>query len=183
MKTSLVSLSKLLSLVLRHKPETLGLSLDEHGWLRVDTLLAALGAKGYTVDRTLLQQLVETNDKQRFLLSDDGLYIRANQGHSLSVDLALVPVQPPALLYHGTATRFLSSIQREGLLPRNRQHVHLSHDRETAHAVGKRHGKPVVLTVQAETMWGSGRAFYQATNGVWLTDTVPPQFLLFPNEE
>lgn len=180
MAISLTSLSKLVSLVLRHKPETLGLSLDNNGWLHIDTLLEALRAKGHTVDRALLQHLVETNDKQRFALSDDGLYIRANQGHSLAVDLALAPVQPPALLYHGTATRFLDSIRSEGLVPRSRQHVHLSRDVETALVVGKRHGKPVVLVVQAEAWWSSGGQFYQAENGVWLADAVPPQFLNIP---
>lgn len=183
MNTSLPSLSKLLSLVLRHKPETLGLALDENGWVSVDALLEALAATEYSVDRALLQHIVDTNDKQRFAFSDDGLFIRANQGHSLAVDLVLAPIQPPVLLYHGTATRFLESIRREGLLPRSRQHVHLSNDVGTALAVGQRYGKPVVLTVQAQKLWESGIQFYQADNGVWLTKTVPPLFLEFPDTE
>lgn len=182
MHTSLTSLSKLISLVLRHKPETLGLALDKHGWIPVNALLEALNTAGHSIDRVLLQHIVDTNDKQRFALSDDGLYIRANQGHSRTVDLALVPAQPPAVLYHGTATRFLDSIRCEGLLPKSRQHVHLSRDVETAEAVGQRHGKVALLTVQAETMWKNGIEFYQSSNGVWLTAHVPVQFLEFPDK-
>jgi putative RNA 2'-phosphotransferase len=180
MDKKLVRISKFLSLVLRHKPETIGLSLDRGGWARVDELIAAANRAGMPLDQASLQQVVEQNDKQRFAFSDDGLRIRASQGHSLPVDLGLKPLVPPQLLYHGTATRFLNSIRRQGLVPRGRTHVHLSPDEPTAVRVGERHGKPVVLRVQAGRMHRDGFRFYLSANGVWLTQKVPVEYLVFP---
>lgn len=180
MDRRLVRISKFLSLVLRHKPETIGLSLDRGGWARVDELIAAANRAGVSLDRALLREVVEGNDKQRFAFSDDGLRIRASQGHSIAVDLGLEPRVPPEFLYHGTATRFLKSIKRRGLVPRSRNHVHLSPDERTAVGVGKRHGKPVVLIIQAGRMHTDGFEFYLAANGVWLTEKVPAEYIMFP---
>ncbi|QIL74528.1 RNA 2'-phosphotransferase [Hymenobacter sp. HDW8] len=170
-------LSKKLSYVLRHKPEEFGLQLDAQGWVDVAELLRALHARGHEAKLEQLHNVVATNDKQRFSLSTDGTKIRANQGHSVAVDLALAAVAPPELLYHGTATRFLDSIRKDGLRSGSRQHVHLSADAETAEAVGRRHGKPVVLIVQAGRLHWAGGLFYLSANGVWLTEAVPPPFL------
>lgn len=181
MQQNTVKLSKFLSLVLRHEPGTIGLVLDKNGWVAVDELLAALNTAGKEVDLPLLQHIVDTSDKKRFAFSSDGRLIRANQGHSVDIDLNLQPVPPPDILYHGTASRFLDSIREQGLLPRSRQHVHLSHDEATATQVGARHGKPVVITVDTATMHAEGRLFYQSDNGVWLTDAVPAVYLRFPD--
>jgi len=181
MAPHLKRISKLLSLVLRHQPEAIGITLDENGWVTVDELLAKLAAKGHRVDRETLEEVVTTNDKQRFSFSEDGLRIRANQGHSVSVDLELEALTPPDLLYHGTATRNLEAILDQGLQPQARQHVHLSPDEETATKVGMRHGKPVVLHVDAKAMAEAGHAFYRSANGVWLTAAVPPEFLSRPS--
>lgn len=180
MTTSLVRDSKFLSLVLRHKPETIGLHLDSHGWADVEELLAKAQAHGLALTRPQLEQIVATNDKQRFAFSPDGQRIRANQGHSLQVDLGLDPQLPPPYLYHGTATRFLDSIRQQGLLARGRTHVHLSADVETATRVGQRHGHPVVLTIQAGAMCEAGLLFYRSANGVWLVSHVPINFIVFP---
>lgn len=177
-----VEVSKLLSYVLRHKPEAIGLELDAGGWVAVDTLLAHLAASGRPVSRTEIDRTVETSDKQRFALSEDQQRIRANQGHSVAVDLGLPSAQPPSRLFHGTATRFEESIRREGLKPAQRHHVHLSASPGTAQVVGARHGKPLVLVVNAEAMHKSGFKFFISANGVWLTDHVPPQFLLRASE-
>lgn len=176
-----VETSKFLSFVLRHQPESIGIQLDDQGWVDVEELLAAAGRHGRQLDRVLLERVVETNDKRRFAFSEDRLKIRANQGHSVEIDLGLVPVEPPDLLYHGTATRFLDSIRAGGLTSGERRHVHLSPDAETAVAVGRRHGKPVVLTVQAGRMHAAGHPFFLSANGVWLTDRVPTEYLLIPN--
>lgn len=168
--------SKFLSFVLRHKPEAIGLTLDAEGWADVDDLLARADP-ALALDRALLEEVVATSDKKRFALSEDGRRIRANQGHSVAVDLGLERREPPALLFHGTATRFLAAIEREGLKPGRRQHVHLSRDVETARTVGRRHGKPVILQVAAGTLHAAGQAFYLSDNGVWLTDHVAPAAL------
>ena len=177
--TELVSTSKFLSLVLRHQPDVIGLSLDAEGWADIDELIRlAQGHKPLT--RALIEAVVENNNnKQRFAISDDGQRIRARQGHSIDVDLGFVPVTPPALLYHGTATRFVASIRREGLVKRSRQHVHLSADADTATNVGARHGTPAILVVHAAEMVAAGHAFYRSENGVWLTDAVPADFIDF----
>ena len=169
------SLSRFLSLILRHKPETIGLELDPNGWIDIDTLLSALNAAGKSVTREDLARVVENNDKQRFIIQDGR--IRANQGHSVSVDLGLTETAPPQTLYHGTATRFLDRIRAEGLKKMNRQHVHLSPDKVAASKVGVRHGKLVVLKVAAEQMHSDGFAFYRSANGVWLVDSVPASYL------
>jgi putative RNA 2'-phosphotransferase len=170
-----VALSKTLSYWLRHAPEAAGLSLDGNGWTDVDGVLAALGAD---CDFDRLVQVVELSDKQRFELSPDVARIRARQGHSVEVDLALEPVAPPAVLYHGTVDRFLEAILAEGLKPQARHHVHLSADEETARKVGQRRGKPVILQVAAADMAAAGARFYVTANGVWLTDQVPPAHLV-----
>lgn len=176
--TELVSASKFLSLVLRHQPDVIGLSLDAEGWADIDALIRlAAGRKPLT--RALIEAVVENNNKQRFAISADGQRIRAHQGHSIDVDLGFVPVTPPARLYHGTATRFVESIRREGLVKRSRQHVHLSADADTATNVGARHGTPAILVVHAAEMVAAGHAFYRSGNGVWLTDAVPPDFIDF----
>lgn len=180
MNPDVVKVSKFLSYVLRHEPHAIGLGLDANGWARVDELIAKATAAGTPIDVESIRLAVETNDKRRFAFSDDGTRIRANQGHSIGVDLGLVPQTPPDVLYHGTATRFLDGIRRDGLVAGQRQHVHLSADRETATRVGERHGTPVVLVVDARTMHAEGLVFLRSDNGVWLTDAVPPRYLAIP---
>ncbi len=170
-------LSKLLSLVLRHDPAHLGLTLDDQGWVSVDALLTQARAHQVPLTCEGLLHLVATNGKQRFRLSDNQQRIRASQGHSVAVDLGYVPVGPPAALYHGTAERNLHVVLAQGLLKMDRRHVHLSADSATARQVGSRHGAPVVLVVDTARMHADGHPFYQADNGVWLTDAVPPQYL------
>ncbi len=177
---SLVRLSKWMSLVLRHEPAKFGVELDSAGWARVDDLLAAAARAGVPLDAATLRRVVEENDKRRFALSGDGARIRASQGHSVEVELGLEPVEPPAVLFHGTATRFLDSIRRAGLVPGSRQHVHLSADEATATTVGARHGRPAVLRVDAGRMHAHGYRFFLSANGVWLTDAVPADYLSFP---
>jgi putative RNA 2'-phosphotransferase len=172
-----VQLSKFLSFVLRHKPDAIGLVLDAEGWAGIDDLIAKADASGTRFGRDELLNVVATSDKKRFSLSPDGQRIRAAQGHSVSVELGLAPREPPLVLYHGTATRFVEAILAEGLKPQSRQQVHLSLDEVTAHRVGQRHGKPVILKVDAARMHAQGFKFYVADNGVWLTDEVPPEFL------
>jgi len=171
--------SKFLSLVLRHSPETIGLQLDQEGWADIEQLLTAANAGGHRLTRQLLSEIVSTSDKQRFTISSDGLKIRANQGHSIQVDLKLAPQTPPPRLFHGTATRFEASIRQDGLLRGTRQHVHLSSSQEVATTVGARHGKPLILTVLAEKMHEDGSVFYLSDNGVWLTESVPVRYIAF----
>ncbi|WP_237151905.1 RNA 2'-phosphotransferase [Oryzibacter oryziterrae] len=179
MSDGAVKLSKFVSYILRHKPESIGLVLDAEGWARIDELLEKGNASGVSFGRDELLELVANSDKKRFSLSEDGLRIRAAQGHSVEVTLGLEAREPPSVLYHGTATRFLDAILVKGLTPQSRQQVHLSVDVATATKVGQRHGKPVVLVVGAQQMFAKGFRFFQADNGVWLTDHVPPQFLRF----
>ena len=181
MKIDTAKISKFLSLVLRHDPGKIGLTLDKNGWVTVQELLDRLSEHGEPIDRATLDHVVATNDKKRFSFSEDGSEIRANQGHSIEVDLALPPKKPPDLLFHGTATRFLASIRETGLQSGSRQHVHLSQDEATATKVGQRHGKPVVLTVRACEMQLEGITFFCSDNGVWLTNHVAPRFIDFPN--
>jgi len=168
-------LSKFLSLILRHKPEHIGLELDDHGWALIDDLLDKAGNPELT--RELLYEIVTTNDKQRFIISEDGSRIRANQGHSIKVDLGLQELKPPNILYHGTADRFVDSIFEKGLIKKQRHHVHLSEQIKTAEAVGKRYGKLVLLKIDAEKMYSKGFKFYKSENEVWLVDTVPSEYL------
>jgi putative RNA 2'-phosphotransferase len=172
-----VATSKFLSLVLRHRPDVIGITLDAEGWVSVEVLLAACAQHGRTISREQLDAVVRTNVKQRFTFSADGSRIRANQGHSLPVDLGLAPVEPPELLYHGTVSQFLESIRREGLTRGKRHHVHLSSDIQTATKVGQRRGRPIVLVIESGRMFRDGHTFYQSENGVWLTDAVPPDYL------
>lgn len=174
-----VRISKFLSLVLRHDPSRIGLQLDEAGWADVDALIAASAAHGVPLTREGLREIVETSDKRRYALSADGARIRANQGHSVPVDLQLPPREPPAQLYHGTIDAALPGIREHGLLRGERHHVHLSPDVPTATAVGRRRGRPVILTVRAADMHAAGHVFYCSENGVWLTDHVPARFILF----
>ncbi|TWT68826.1 RNA 2'-phosphotransferase [Crateriforma conspicua] len=177
----LVSTSKFLSLVLRHRPEVIGSKLDPEGWLCIDELIAQANAHGKAITLELLHEVVATNDKRRFALSEDGLRIRASQGHSVSgVELNLEETTPPEVLYHGTVAAFLDSIRATGLRKRSRHHVHLSPDEETATKVGSRRGKPIILRVAAETMHRDGHQFCLSANGVWLVDAVPPTYLTFP---
>ncbi len=179
MEIDITSISKFLSLILRHQPEKIGLGLDENGWANVEELITKANATGKSLSRQLIEQVIAENDKKRFAISDDGTRIRANQGHSLEVDLALTPQVPPETLFHGTATRFLDSIRTQGLVPGSRQHVHLSLLRETAISVGKRHGKVAVIVVKSGEMHRAGHAFFQSANGVWLTGRIAVEFLDF----
>jgi len=172
-----VKLSKFLSLILRHKPETIGIQLDENGWTDVQLLLQKMQVSGKTMDLTTLQAVVANNDKKRFAFSEDGTKIRANQGHSLKVQLGYKPQTPPAILYHGTVEKFLGSIFQTGLDKRKRHHVHLSSEIATATNVGKRRGKPVILTIDAAQMQADGYPFFLSENGVWLTDKVPVKYI------
>ena len=172
-------LSKFLSLILRHQPEKVGLTLDEAGWVGVNELLAALARHGRPITRETLDHIVATSEKKRFAFSDDGGCIRASQGHSVEVELGYAPAAPPPLLYHGTVDRFLDSIREKGLIKGDRHHVHLSPDTATATTVGARRGKPVVLTIDAAAMAREGLLFYRSANGVWLTDHVPARFITF----
>jgi len=173
----LIATSKFLSLILRHQPQRIGLTLNDQGWASIEQLTTLAAKHDKTLNRELIEQVVAEDGKQRFALSADGRYIRANQGHSIAVDLGLRATEPPALLYHGTATRFVDAILREGLRKGSRQHVHLSAEPSTAARVGQRHGKPQVLTVLAQAMLRAGHVFYLSDNGVWLTDAVPTKFL------
>lgn len=172
-----VKLSKKLSLYLRHAPEKIGLELDEGGWVDVDVLRAGMATAGRPVTEAELRDLVLWSDKQRFALSEDGRRIRANQGHSVEVDLGLATSVPPDVLFHGTVDRFLAAIRAEGLQPGSRHDVHLSATREAAEEVGRRRGEPVALVVDAAGMVAAGHAFRVSENGVWLTPAVPPEFL------
>jgi putative RNA 2'-phosphotransferase len=172
-----VRISKFLALVLRHEPERIGLELDDRGWADVDALLARSAAHGMTFTEDDLRRVVATNPKQRYLLDEDRRRIRANQGHSVVVDLGLEPTTPPVELYHGTARRNLEAILAGGLDRMQRRHVHLSGDVETATTVGARHGTPVVLLVAAGTMHTDGHQFFRSENGVWLVAHVPPTYL------
>jgi putative RNA 2'-phosphotransferase len=177
MNKRIVDTSKFLSFVLRHQPDAIGLTLDSEGWVDIGALIAAAQKDGRRIDRALVDDVVATNDKQRFAISPDGLRIRAVQGHSSAqVAIAYPEKVPPEFLYHGTASRFLVSIGKKGLIAGARHHVHLSQDARTAMQVGARHGMPVVLTVQAARMHAAGFKFYQADNGVWLTEHVPISF-------
>lgn len=173
----LVKISKYLSKHLRHQPERIGLQLAPGGWVAVDELLAACKQHRFPISRAQLDEVVAKNDKQRFAFDSTGTQIRANQGHSVEVDLQLEPSVPPDVLYHGTGHRAVESIKQMGLCKMSRHHVHLSTDIATATAVGARHGRPVVFTVDAAAMHKAGYVFYCSENGVWLVDRVPPEYL------
>ena len=183
MTQNLVRTSKFLSLVLRHKPEEIGLVLDGRGWASIDELIEKSGRHGMALTRGLIAEVVATSDKRRFAIDTKGERIRANQGHSVDVDLGLAPSEPPPILFHGTGEKSVEAIRIEGLKAGQRQHVHLSPDEDTAIRVGRRHGRPVVLRIAAGRMRESGHVFFYSTNGVWLTEAVPVQFIEFQNEK
>ena len=166
-----------MSLVLRHDPSAAGIALDGQGWAVIDEMLAGMAGKGFAITRGVLEETVAKDSKQRYAISDDGRRIRANQGHSVRVDVGLEEVRPPDALFHGTATRFADAIRREGLKAMSRQHVHLSPDEPTALAVGRRHGKPVIFRVDAKRLADAGGRFYRSANGVWLVEAVPAEYL------
>jgi putative RNA 2'-phosphotransferase len=176
-RMDVVRVSKRLSYVLRHRPESIGITLDDAGWSDVDALLDALAAHGLSLTRLELDDVVATDDKRRFAVDASGTRIRASQGHSRRVDLGYAPEQPPPELFHGTVDRFLPAILAEGLRPGRRHAVHLSADVATARTVGGRRGRPVVLRVDARAMAADGRVFTRSANGVWLVEAVPPRYL------
>lgn len=173
---SLIETSRFISLILRHKPQTIGITLDEHGWANVDELIAGVNTR-YPLDITTLEQIVRTDDKQRYSFNEDKTLIRANQGHSIPVDVELEEIAPPQILWHGTGEKYTQSIDVQGLIPKSRLYVHLSGDQATARKVGARHGKPVIYSVLSGAMYRDGFKFYRSVNGVWLTKAVPERYL------
>jgi len=173
------TISKFLSLILRHNPETIGLRLDTNGWANVEELLSKSAIHNIPCTKKELEEVVETNDKQRFIFNEDHSQIRANQGHSIRVDLNLQSQTPPDFLFHGTVEKFMTSIQSEGLKKMSRQHVHLSRDKETAEKVGDRRGQAIILVILSGAMHKDGYDFYLSENGVWLTDNVPVNYINF----
>ncbi len=176
MEKHLVSISKYMSFILRHKPETIGLKLDENGWASATDLIE--NTTKFKLDLNTIKLVVETNDKQRFSLDNEKGLIRANQGHSVDINLGLEPRTPPPKLLHGTAERFLGSINKTGLTKQKRHHVHLSESSEVAIAVGSRYGKPVLLEVDTKLMFEEGYQFFRSVNNVWLVEDVPPKFIV-----
>ena len=174
---SLTKTSRYIALILRHKPETIDIKLDEYGWARVDELIKGV-SKTHSLTMEMLERIVEIDDKQRFAFNEDKTLIRANQGHSVLVDVQLKEVVPPKILYHGTAEKYVASIDQSGLIPKARLYVHLSETVETATKVGARHGKPIIYMVNAEGMSNDGYMFYISANGVWLTKEVPIEYLM-----
>ena len=171
-----INTGKFIALVLRHKPEVIGIHLDEHGWANVDELIAGI-AKTQEFNLEMLEEIVRTDNKQRYSFNDDKTKIRANQGHSIPVDVELEQKIPPDVLWHGTGEKYVFSIEAEGLIPKTRLYVHLSSDPDTAIKVRSRHGKPVVYEVAAKEMQEDGYVFFQSVNGVWLTKQVPTKYL------
>jgi putative RNA 2'-phosphotransferase len=180
MDKQLKGTSKFISLVLRHKPEEIGLALDENGWADIVQLIEGLGKRGHKISFETLKEIVDTNEKKRFSFNEDHTKIRANQGHTVEVDVELKAVTPPSVLYHGTAAKSVDSILQTGLSKMQRLHVHLSADLETAIKVGQRHGKPVVLSVDAGAMHNDGIKFYLSENSVWLVEEVPVRYIHKP---
>jgi putative RNA 2'-phosphotransferase len=168
--------SKYISLILRHKPEVIGITLDEHGWANVDELIEGV-SRTHKLDMAILEQIVAEDEKQRYSFNEDKTLIRANQGHSIPVDVELEEQQPPEILYHGTGEKYVASIDAQGLIPKSRLYVHLSRDEETANKVGSRHGKPVIYKVNSGDMYRDGYKFFCSVNGVWLTNEVPVKYL------
>ncbi|MBE5861257.1 MAG: RNA 2'-phosphotransferase [Lachnospiraceae bacterium] len=179
---SLTEISKYVALILRHKPEEIGITLDEHGWANVEELIQGI-AKTNPFNLEMLEEIVATDNKQRYSFNEDHTLIRANQGHSIPVDVELEECVPQEVLYHGTGEKYTGSIDAQGLLPKSRLYVHLSHERETAVKVGQRHGKPVIYRVQSGDMHRDGFKFYKSVNGVWLTKEVPVKYLRKENAE
>ena len=174
--SNLKRMSKFISLILRHKPEAIGITLDEYGWADVDDLIEGINKKRH-IDMDMLEEIVATDEKQRYTFSADKTLIRANQGHSIPVDVELEKVEPPEYLYHGTAEKYVPSIKKQGLLPRSRLYVHISGDVDTARKVGQRHGKPAIYKIHSKQMAQDGYDFYLSVNKVWLTKCVPVKYL------
>ena len=172
------NISRYISLILRHKPEVIGISLDEHGWANVDELIEGISKTEKEFNMETLEEIVRTDNKQRYSFNEDKTLIRANQGHSMPVDVDLAEVKPPEFLYHGTGEKYVESIKEQGLIPKSRLYVHLSEDIETAEDVGKRHGKPVIYIVKSGEMYRDGYVFYKSVNEVWLTKEVPVKYLM-----
>lgn len=168
--------SKYISLILRHKPDVIGITLDEHGWANVDELIAGV-SKTHPINMDILEQIVAEDEKQRYSFNEDKTLIRANQGHSIPVDVELEEKEPPEILFHGTGEKYVDSINKSGLIPKSRLYVHLSSNEETAHKVGTRHGKPVIYKVKSKEMYQDGYKFFCSVNGVWLTKTVPVRYI------
>lgn len=175
--TNLDDLSIFISLVLRHKPEAANVKIDEHGWVEVAELIKGTKRKGYKIDMAILEQIVKIDRKKRYSFNEDKSKIRANQGHSIKVDVGLVEKTPPEVLYHGTATRFLSSIMSQGLKGQSRLYVHLSDNIKTAKKVGSRHGEPTILKIDSSKMNQEGHKFYLSENNVWLCNAVPVEYI------
>ncbi|OED48281.1 RNA 2'-phosphotransferase [Flavobacteriaceae bacterium (ex Bugula neritina AB1)] len=173
------NISKFLSLILRHNPDTIGLRLDENGWADVSELITKVSHSKPAFTSKILENVVKSCDKQRFAFNEDKSKIRASQGHSIQVDLEYEAKQPPEFLYHGTVGKFREEIKKKGLLKMSRHHVHLSEELETATKVGARRGVPIILTISSGDMYRKGIQFYQSDNGVWLTDTVAPEYIEF----
>lgn len=172
-----IELGRFISLILRHNPSSVNIKLDGNGYAKVSELIAGINKSGKHIDVETLNRIVKENNKQRFSFNEDKTKIRANQGHSIKIDLNLKKEIPPKILYHGTATRFLESIKKEGLVKKSRQYVHLSKDRETAISVGRRHGKPIVLLIDTEKMVKDGYSFYISENGVWLSENISYKYI------
>ena len=173
---SYIEVSRYLSFILRHRPDQAGIELDSHGWARVDELIKGVSKK-HPITMDMLEEIVRTDDKMRYSFNEDKILIRANQGHSVEVDVDLTELDPPDLLYHGTAEKYVESIEREGLIPKSRLYVHLSPDYDTAIKVGQRHGEVVVYYVDCRSMRRDGHRFFISENGVWLTKSVPALYL------
>jgi putative RNA 2'-phosphotransferase len=173
---SMRNTSKYISLILRHKPEVIGITLDEHGWADVNDLIRGV-SQTHPLDFEILKEIVRTDEKQRYSFNADQTKIRANQGHSVPVDVELQEKEPPEQLFHGTGEKYVSSIEKQGLIPGSRLYVHLSADRETARKVGSRHGRPVIYMILAGEMHRDGYRFFQSVNGVWLTKAVPVKYM------
>ncbi len=173
---SILEISRFMSFILRHRPDSIGITLDEHGWASVDELIAGIG-KTHPLTMEMLEEIVRTDDKMRYSFNEDKTLIRANQGHSIPVDVELEERTPPKVLYHGTGEKYVESIDSIGLIPKTRLYVHLSADYETAVNVGSRHGKPIVYKVDTAAMVADGHRFYRSANGVWLTKSVPTKYL------
>ena len=174
---NLTNLSRYMSLILRHKPEVIGITLDEHGWASVNDLICGIEKNNPEFNMDILEQIVRTDNKQRYSFNDDRSLIRANQGHSVNVDVELKEKEPPEYLYHGTGEKYVKSINQDGLIPKSRLYVHLSKDIKTAENVGKRHGKEVVYRINSGQMYRDGYKFYLSENGIWLTKEVPIKYL------
>ena len=171
-------LSKFISLILRHKPEEIGITLDDFGWAKVEDLINGINKSGKKIDMEILEEIVRTDNKQRYSFNEDKTKIRANQGHSIPVKVDLKELEPPETLYHGTATKSLKGIQKQGIKSMSRLYVHLSKDFETAKQVGTRHGECVILVINAKRMYEDGIKFYLSENGVWLTEYIDTKYIL-----